>query len=326
MTTNRTDTHRPSLLDPSEYEFLGCFYKGSSDAMHKSYATDHRELAREMARVEANGGSEWTGGNYSAKETCDHCGAVFAHGVVFLHVPTNQHISVGHICASETIGLPSRAAAAKRSAEKAAAEEKARLARHEANAEWQAANTDIIAYLETVKQDEEAWRTWNEEHPEAGHPRDNGPRKNPNRAPHAFLLDMVHTFNRWGNLSEKQAAATRKFMAAAKERAENPTPVEPEPTTPLEDGRREITGIVVHTKWSEDRGYGSQPKMVVKQADGNKVFGTVPEAAFTAERASLDQLKGMEVSFKATVERSNDDEHFGFYKRPTNLTVKEVTA
>jgi len=71
--------------------------------------------------------------------------------------------------------------------------------------------------------------------------------------------------------------------------------------------------------------------MLDKETDGNKVWGTVPEAAFLNDPESgstlpLDALKGREVEFTAAVERSRDDEHFGFYKRPTKVTVKEVAA
>jgi hypothetical protein len=325
-TTQRTDIHRPSLLDPSEYSFLGCFYQGSSDAMAQSYVQDETEL---HDNIRESGATKFKGGNYEAKMTCDHCGAIFAHGVCFLHTPTGEYITVGHICASDTIGLPSRAAVAKRSAEKAAALEAERIKRHEANTAWREANGDIIEFLAQTEAAESAWRTWNSEHPEAGHPRDNGPRKNPNRAPHPFLLDMVHTFAKWGNLSERQAAATRKFIAGAAKfaaaQAERETEAAPE--VALIEGRREVTGIVISTKWTEDRGFGSQPKMLVKEADGNKVWGTVAESIFS-QGFDLDGLKGETVIFKATIERSQDDEHFGFYKRPSNARVieKEVAA
>lgn len=305
----RSDIHRPSLLDPSEYEFVAAFYQGTNAQMFDAYQADHEiydtrvewihpdyRSKRTVGSARRDGEQVFTG-NYAVKNTCDHCGANFAHGVLFLHVPTGDLIHVGHICANDTIGLPSRAAATRRTAEKAAAEEKARIARHEERKSWQEENDDVVSYLAQLPADA-----------------------------HHFLIEMKSSLHKWGSLFPKQADAVRKFIKSEQDRKDNPAPVEPEPTTPLIEGRREIKGTILSVKWQESM-YGNTPKMLVREADGNKVWGTVAESVFSQGfDVSTAGLKGREVIFTGTVERSRDDEHFGFYKRPSGMKVTETEA
>jgi len=297
MNTQRTDTHKPSLLDPSEYTFVSAFYQGSSTAMMKCYDEEMAECYYPAVESEPV-----FNGNHANKCTCDHCGAAFAHGVLFRHVPTGELIHVGHICASNTVGLPSRAAALRKRAEQAQAEENERQKRHEAATQWASENTDVVEFL----------AKYSVEVKDAG------------RRSHPFLDDMVRSLYKWGTLFPNQANAVRKFIA--NENKPKPAP-EPEPTTPLIEGRREITGTVVSTKWQNSM-YGETLKMLVREADGNKVWGTVPssitDAGYLVMSSQDDALKGKTVTFTAKVERSADDEHFGFFSRPTKASVIET--
>jgi len=155
----------------------------------------------------------------------------------------------------------------------------------------------------------------------------------------AFLSDLNHKLNRYGNLTENQVAAVVKIKARNDERlaayaARNEELAE---VAPLAEGRYEITGTIVSTKIVE--GYDPRDqilKMLVEQADGNRVFGTVPGfladavifGEYNEETKEYDKadLKGKTITFKATVERSRDDEHFGFFKRPTGATLVEEVA
>lgn len=275
----RTDTHKPSLLDPAEYTFEAAFYQGSSEAMHKAYGFDHIDYSAAIARYDS------FSGNHENKGTCDHCGAAFAHGALFLHTPTAQLIHIGHICAENTVGLPSKAAAARKRAERAQAEANEKAKRLEATQAWRNENQGLVDFLAAPQT-------------------------------HPFLQDMQRALQNYGSLTERQAAATAKFAAkaaefAARDAEREATKVTPE--QPLTEGRREIKGEVVSTKW-QDSDYGTSLKMLVVEADGNKVWGTVPSA-------HGEEIKGSQVSFTATVTRSDRDENFGFYRRPTNLEV-----
>ena len=77
---------------------------------------------------------------------------------------------------------------------------------------------------------------------------------------------------------------------------------------PVVEGRITITGEVVRL-YSRETDFGVQFKMIVLDDRGFKVCGTQP--------MSLDVNEGDRVEFVATVEASQNDNAFGFFKRPT---------
>lgn len=87
---------------------------------------------------------------------------------------------------------------------------------------------------------------------------------------------------------------------------------------PVPIGKVEVEGVV-GTIRSIDSQYGRVWKMRVISDAGWAVWGTLPSAICEAE-------VGDRVRFTATVERSTDDQLFGFYKRPTNSEIVEVAV
>lgn len=90
-------------------------------------------------------------------------------------------------------------------------------------------------------------------------------------------------------------------------------------------GKQVITGEVISAKWVSSE-WGDSFKMLVKDERGFKVWGTVPEKIITGVVGSYsqidgDDMKGVKVTFTATVTASDDDPQFGFYKRPTKGAV-----
>lgn len=81
---------------------------------------------------------------------------------------------------------------------------------------------------------------------------------------------------------------------------------------PADAGRIVITGEVVSLKTVESD-YGTQFKMLVRDDRGFKVYGTEP--------SSINPGKGERVTFTARVERSKDDDYFGFFSRPTKAAI-----
>lgn len=128
-----------------------------------------------------------------------------------------------------------------------------------------------------------------------------------------FLCKMADSLREWGSLTEKQEAAVRKCMTGNAERdakrAQENAAAAP---LPAFDGRATIEGTVLTIKVVEGR-YGTAIKMLVKHADGWKVWGTCP--------ASLECEKGDTVRFEAKVEPSRDDPKFGFYSRPSKSEI-----
>lgn len=282
----RNDTHKPSLLDPAEYDFQAAFYQGDSDWMYQAYREDMKEYDDALSLFPT------FEGNFERKNTCDHCGAAFNHGVLFLHVPTDELIHVGHICASNTVGLPDRAAAARKKAEKFHKEQEEIRKLREAGAEWRERCSDLVAFLEALPQDA-----------------------------NYFIKDMQRAVERWGKLTPGQEQATRRFI----EREAKFQEVKREREAALKDapaltaGRQALAGKILSTKL-QDSDYGTSLKMLVELPDGNRVFGTVPASL---DRIPTEDMPGKRVNFTATVKPSDKDPHFGYFSRPANASYRD---
>jgi len=86
---------------------------------------------------------------------------------------------------------------------------------------------------------------------------------------------------------------------------------------PVVTGKITIVGTILTTKWVDGYTTYSAPtlKMLVLDDRGFKVWGTVPS------KLNCEEYEGARVQFNANVERSDDDECFGFFKRPSKATV-----
>lgn len=139
--------------------------------------------------------------------------------------------------------------------------------------------------------------------------------------PHHFLADMQRAIQRFGALTPNQTAAVKKWQAGMAKREEiakqeqEATRDAPE----LAEGRRTLQGEILSTKW-HDGNYGMTPKMVIRLADGNKVWGTI-SAELENTVDDIGELVGKQVSLSATVKRSDKDPHFGFFSRPKDARI-----
>lgn len=229
-------------------------------------------------------------GNYEQRGRCDHCGAgPLRYGVVFQHTPTAELVVTGTVCASR-LGLSSRSEFERRELLERAISKQRRD-------EYASRNPEVAQFLFDAL--------------EGGSER------------FEFVLDVARKLRRYGDLSEAQTAAIAKIMVKRAEQAEAKAD-EPQPETPLQEGRYLVEGKVLTVKEQEGY-YGWEIKMLVLLDDFNKVWGTVPNALFAAcyDEATQEtvELKGQRVRFTAAVERSQNDEHFGFYKRPTKAEL-----
>lgn len=133
------------------------------------------------------------------------------------------------------------------------------------------------------------------------------------RCGHHIVRDMVNRALRYGTLSPKQAELAKKL---AREEA---APRAPElPAMDVPEGRQELTGTLVSVQWREGYYGGALKGLLVVEREGYqfKVWGTIP--------GSADPKRGDRVTFTATVERSQDDPAFGFWKRPTKFQVVDA--
>jgi|TARA_R110001583_G_scaffold19829_8_gene77049 hypothetical protein len=78
------------------------------------------------------------------------------------------------------------------------------------------------------------------------------------------------------------------------------------------EGRQVINGTVLAMK-SQESDWGSVLKMLVQDDRGFRVWGSVP--------SSLDCSREDQITFTATIQQSDDDAKFGFFKRPTKASV-----
>lgn len=81
-------------------------------------------------------------------------------------------------------------------------------------------------------------------------------------------------------------------------------------------GRLVIEGVIVSAKLTPTP-YGDVYKIVVKHDSGYAVWGSRPSACNAG--------KGDRVKFTATVKVSDTDTKFGFFSRPTGMSVISTT-
>lgn len=295
----RTDVHSPKNLITEDYEFVGCIDAGNG--WEPEYVDD------EVRRAEEDG---WEFGENHSAGSCYHCGARVRYMAVLKHQPSHSLVTVGETCLQNRFSLATVAFhALRKAAELQRAEHRIVWAR----TEWFAVDSDrAVAY------------TWASDRVVAGDYGFEGMR-------HSF----VHKVNRYGTTSDKFVKAIMRDMARTERReAEKAAEKAAEITSPVIEGKIQVTGEVLTIKFQESD-FGGSLKMLVRDDRGFKVWGTVPSSLHltrsydeaTGEWTELDgATKGSRVTFTATVERSRDDETFGFFKRPTKASVVEEPA
>lgn len=223
---------------------------------------------------------------------CHHCGAHINYFAILKHTPTGDAIVVGETCLDGRFELASDDFHRLR---KAAELDRKKMRIKKLRAAFITANPDL-AFMDDQEQ-----KTGND-----------------------FIDDVARRFRRYGELSEKQIAAVRRAVvrdAKWRERAAK----EPQPVRIPQTGKHTvIAGTVISVRWDEDDYWGgSKLKALVGcPHDGGlfKIWTTVPSKV-----ADVD--KGDRLSLRGNVERSEDDESFGFMKRPylvAHTTESEV--
>lgn len=293
----RTDTHRPSAINPTEYAFIayemipGVTY-GPVDLGACAYLQTQREILRSHMNM--------TGGTYSNHEhggNCHICGAHCIYTVIFYHRATNSYIRTGNDCAEKLDmsqgDFNAFRMAVKEYTELQAGKRKAQGVLHEALLDdvW-------VLYMErqdTMGTPNPKWFNYEE----------------------TTILDIVGKLIRYGSISEGQKNLVRRLLDRI---AQRPVIVaqraaEVDAAAPVPTGRIEVTGTILSTKHDFE---GAWPvhKMLVKADTGFKVWGTIP--------ASLAADKGARVAFVATVTPSPNDPKFGFFSRPTKARLLDV--
>lgn len=294
----RTDTHRPTAVEPTEYTFIDAFDMGNWEGNQ-----DPHYFGREVDRLEAQG--------YRVAEHLDsqrwagRCGTCGQRGLTYialmLHRTTGEFMVVGSTCISSTfeaarLGLDAKQAAA------AQARKEAKLLKafNEAVAA-EPVLASAVAKLEELRALEGfEWR------------------KNAHT-----LQSIVRKCRQYGNgLTEGQTGFVAKLMTwidedirrAAEWEAERAAERAVAADAPT--GRVVVTGEIVSAKW-HDNGFDTVLKITVVSDEGYRVWCSIPsDLKYTGDMyARPEDVKGKRVQMTVTLKPSEDDVKFAFGTR-----------
>lgn len=282
----RNDIHRPSAIIPADYDFVAFREAEGGPLALAGHAHALMTIRQHMDRT----GGKWSGHEHGG--SCDVCGNVHARShAIFYHPKTNTYIKTGADCADK---IDDGVADAFRTFRKTVADARKRKAGQE-KAKLMLADWDLT----------EAWDLYSRDATEGF-----------TKGQH-IIRDVVRKLISYGHLSDKQLDLIRRLLAQQEEDAQRQAQREAEAEAaqpiPAMDGRRKVEGEVVSLQWRENR-FGMQLKMLVKHADGWKVWGSAPSAI-------ADVKRGQMVRFVAAVQASDDDPKFGFFSRPAQAEI-----
>ncbi len=327
--TERTDIHRESEMIPTDYRVVLTFgrlkveeqYQACPGAPIQRYMREITFRVDCESKDDARYGRGHVGDGCcvaklrqtakffegAADSFCTICGAWFKHGDVWAHKATGEHILVGHTCSAKFQMHSNRSewqawqrAQAKLRSEAAKAEKWATARR-----ERRASNPDLFARLEALSNHSSA----------SSFARD-------------FALDLTARIDKWGLPSERQLQLLSKLETEARERAVVDAERAQEVKVAAPEGRVTFTGEIVSVKAYEGD-WGTSLKLTVKvksDAGVYLVWVTAPVALCYREGrwSDVKSMRGQQITLKATLTRSDRDEHFAFGKRPTLIEQKEV--
>lgn len=121
---------------------------------------------------------------------------------------------------------------------------------------------------------------------------------------------------RSAGLAASMQAAFRRAEAKRVEREAANANASPVPVT---DERQTVTGVLTHIDY-RDTAYGTRIVGTILSDEGYRVWGTLPK------QLRVDAEVGSRVQFVARLARSNRDEFFGFFSRPTKAKALEAAV
>lgn len=303
MARNRTDVHRPTEINPEDYEFVCVQYlwqTSEPDLGEVFYNKSEREVF--------NAHREKTGGKFANIEhggTCYCCGALARYVARYYHEKTNSYIDLGERCSlkldnGETEAFRTIRRAITNAREAIAGKNKARLILEDAGLP-------------------KAWSFYEaNRYPEAREER--------------IVVDIVGKIVRYGSASENSLKLIEKLLHYI----ENKEQIEAEKkakrdaekaaAAPCPSGRVKVTGTILTVK-VRAHDFGCDLKVLVKDESGFTVWGNLPKdlnslIEWVEDRNSEEnyprlRVKEPKVEFVATITPSKDDTKFGFFKRPS---------
>lgn len=289
MTEQRTDIHRPSAINPDDYDYVCTL--GDNE-----FGVGRQEMEAFNAHRLHTGGRM---SNHAHGGSCHVCGALAFYRVIWYHQLTNSYIATGYDCADKLGGGDPDVF--KRLKDEVARARKAKAGKQKAK--------QVLIDLGLVR----AWEIY-----ELDWDCNNNYR--------STLQNIVLKLVRYGDLSEKQLNFLAKLVdlhdnweeRKAEIEAERKAQHEAAKPIPVSDKRTTIQGKVLSLK-KVDSDYGVMIKILVVAEEGWKVYGNAPSILL---QEGLE--RGCKVRFNARVTVSQDDEKFGFFSRPTKALMLEA--
>jgi hypothetical protein len=285
----RNDIHKPSKIDPEAYEFVALEHVRIETLGDCHVALANREIIRNH--------QDRTGGIWSHHEhggNCMVCGAWAVYTVVFYHRESNTYVRTGNQCADKLGWGDADAFKHFQTACKSALANKAGKAKAQAVLEEEGLGELWPIFLREDDLDHEdrviANAAWT-------------------------ICDIISKLVQYGNISDKAL----EYLKGLKKRIDTWPAVRAEREAekaladPVPAGRVVVTGEVLKVDW-KDYGDFERHVFTVKDDRGFVVWGTVPRAIDNVER-------GDRVTFTASLEPSDTDTKFGFFKRPTKPEI-----
>jgi len=282
----RSDVHSPKRLITEDYEFVGCGNFPTAEL------PGYSPLVHEAAYLLDEG---WGFGENESAGECYHCGAHLTYYAILKHLPTRTLIRVGETCLAN------------------------RFERATAEFHSLRAQSALDRQQQRIKKMRERFRT---DHAEFVAALDAENARGANgESTDSFLMSLYLQLQRKGELSERQIdAGEQAIVRAAEYRAKREAEEANEPpASPVVEGKITVAGELLAVKSQEGYYGNSTLKMLVRDDRGFKVWGTLPEAIYGAR-------KGDRIEFTAQVERSHDDETFGFFRRPSKAQITAEVA
>lgn len=282
--SKRTDIHRPSVVNPEDYEFVCFGHQKIEDFGTVAFILEERERFRAHM---ANTGARFSGHDHGGN--CDICGAHCIYDAIFYHEATNVYIRTGLDCAEKMFNLDSDAfrVQCRNAMKNMAGKRKA-----QATLELEGISLAFDIYAGKVV------NVGNEG---------------------ITICDIVDKLVRYGSISDKAMsylkALTSRVVRRPEIEAKRAAEHEAAKPLPVTETRMTVTGKVLSVKEAEGF-YGIETKILVVSDEGWKVYGNCPSSHRRTIKA------GDVVSFDCRVKVSDKDPKFGFFNRPTQMEVK----
>jgi hypothetical protein len=97
--SNRHSPTHPNF-SAREYTPIGVFYQGDRPELIAEYAESNQIYESAQTTYPS------VNGRFAKNKSCDHCGTLFDHGLLYLHEPSKKLVRVGNICARKSLPEP----------------------------------------------------------------------------------------------------------------------------------------------------------------------------------------------------------------------------